>query len=76
MANLPDMVKPRENREATFKRSGFDSPGWLGTARVDRTVEEPREIRRVGSRPNAAREEITGCGPVGVGEAHTSDEVG
>jgi len=38
-----------------------DLPGWLGTARVDRSVEEPGRPCRAGAKAtNGRREDITG----------------
>jgi hypothetical protein len=53
-------------------------PGWLGTARVERSVEEPGRPCRVGAKAtNARREDITGDAALqGVGEARSSEEAG
>jgi hypothetical protein len=50
----------------------------LGTARVERSVEEPGRPGKVGARAtNARREDITGEAALsGVGEAHSSEEAG
>jgi hypothetical protein len=57
-----------------------DLPGWLGTARRERSVEEPGRPGRAGKGqpdPNGLREYITKGRPwLGVGEAHTSEEAG
>ena len=53
-------------------------PGWLGTARVERSVEEPGRPYRVGAKAtNGRREDITVAAALGgVGEAHSSEEAG
>jgi hypothetical protein len=64
-------MKPETSGEATGKHLlGF--PGWLGAARVDRSVEEPGRPCRVGAKATNARwEDITaGTALQGVGEAH------
>ena len=71
MASLPTRIKPDTGGEATGKHPpGF--PGWLGAARVERSVEEPGRPDREGARAtNARREYITGGAALkGVGEAH------
>ncbi len=40
MASPPTRMKPETSREATGKHL-LDLSGWLGVARVDRSVEEP-----------------------------------
>jgi hypothetical protein len=77
VASLPTRMKPDTGGEATGKHPpGF--PGWLGAARVERSVEEPGRPYREGARAtNARREYITGGAALkGVGEAHTSEEAG
>jgi hypothetical protein len=56
----------------------LDLPGWLGTARVERLVEEPgRPCREEAKAANARREDITGEAALeGIGEAHSSEEAG
>ncbi len=51
-------------------------PGWLGTARVERSVEEPgRPCRVAAEADNVRREDITVVTIwQGVGEAHSSEE--
>jgi hypothetical protein len=70
-------TKPDTVREATGEHL-TGSPGWLGTARVDRSAEEPGRPCKVGAKvTNARREDITGVAAgQGVGEAHTSEEAG
>ena len=46
MASLPTKMKPATSGEATGKHL-LDLPGWLGTARVDRSAEEPGRSGRV-----------------------------
>jgi hypothetical protein len=56
-----------------------DLPGWLGTARRNRSVEEPGRPGRAGKvvDPDGPREYITEGRPwPGVGEAHSSEEAG
>ena len=57
-----------------------DLPGWLGTARRNRSAEEPGRPGRGGEgqpTPNGPREYITKGRPwPGVGEARTSEEAG
>jgi hypothetical protein len=56
------MMKPDIGGEAMSKHSP-DLPGWLGTARRDRSVEEPGRPGRVGERklePTARGKLITG----------------
>ena len=76
MASPPAGMKPATGGEATGKHPlGF--PGWLGAARVDRSVEEPGRPFRVGAQAtNVRREDITGAAAwEGVGEAHSGEEV-
>jgi hypothetical protein len=47
VASLPKRMKPDIDEEAMSKHSP-DLPGWLGTARRDRTVEEPGRPGRAG----------------------------
>ena len=47
VASLPKMMKPVTGGEAMSKHSP-DLPGWLGTARRDRSVEEPGRPGRAG----------------------------
>ena len=61
VASLPKMMKPVTGGEAMSKHSP-DLPGWLGTARRDRSVEEPGRPGRAGKGqpdPNGPRESIT-----------------
>src|SRR6266853_3221 len=71
-------MKPATGGEATSKQpSGL--PGWLGTARRDRSVEDPGRPGRAGNAvgPNGPRKSITEGRPCpGVGEAHSSEEAG
>ena len=69
-------MKPETGREATGKHL-LDFPGWLGAARVNRSVEEPGRPYRVGAQAtNGRREDITDAAALwGVGEAHSSAEV-
>ena len=63
VASLPKMMKPVTGGEAMSKHSP-DLPGWLGTARVERSVEEPGRPCRVGANAtNAPREYITVARP-------------
>ena len=56
MASLPTRMKPDTGGEATGKHPpGF--PGWLGAARVERSVEEPGRPYREGARATNARRE-------------------
>ena len=79
VASLPKMMKPDIDGEAMSKHSS-DLPGWLGTARRNRSVEEPGRPGRVGQGqpdPHEPREHITEGRPwPGVGEAHSSEEAG
>jgi len=79
VASLPKMMKPAIGGEAMSKHP-LDLPGWLGTARRDRSVEEPGRPGRAGKgepAPDGPRENITeGRSWPGVGEAHTSEEAG
>src|ERR1039457_4716665 len=55
------MMKPDTGGEAMSKHP-LDLPGWLGTARRDRSVEEPGRPGRAGKGqpdPNGLREYIT-----------------
>jgi hypothetical protein len=73
----PTRMKPDTGGEATGKHlPGL--PGWLGAARVERSVEEPGRSFRVGAKAtNVRRKDITGAAALkGVGEAHTSEEAG
>ena len=76
MASPPTRMKPDTGGEATGKHP-LDFPGWLGAARVDRSVEEPGRPFRVGAQATNVRwEDITGAAALeGVGEAHSSKEV-
>src|SRR5216684_7136334 len=71
-------MKPATGGEATSKQpSGL--PGWLGTARRDRSVEDPGRPGRAGNAvgPNGPRKSITEGRPwPGVGEARSSEEAG
>jgi hypothetical protein len=61
VASLPKMMKPDIGGEAMSTHLP-DLPGWLGTARRDRSVEEPGRPGRAGEGqpdPNGAREYIT-----------------
>jgi hypothetical protein len=59
VAKPPHRTKPDTAREATGAHLA-DSPGWLGTARVDRSAEEPGRPCRVEAKAtNARREDIT-----------------
>jgi len=61
VASLPKMMKPDIGGEAMSKHSS-DLPGWLGTARRDRSVEEPGRPGRAGEGqpdPDGPREYIT-----------------
>ena len=66
VANLPKVLKPDIEGEATGESSPRTLPGWLGTARAERLVEEPGSpvrwvepkapwecITRVGARESA-----------------------
>ena len=77
MASPPTRMKPDTGGEATGKHPP-GLPGWLGAARVDRSVEEPGRPYRVEAQAtNARREDITGEAALwGVGEAHSSGEAG
>jgi len=79
VASLPEMMKPDTGGEATSKHSP-DLPGWVGTARRERSVEEPGRPGRAGkavSNPSGPREYITEGRPwPGVGEAGSSEEAG
>ena len=76
VASLPEMMKPAIGGEAMSKHLP-DLPGWLGTARRDRSVEEPGRPGRTGGSPNDPRESITeGRIWPGVGEARSSEETG
>lgn len=45
-------------------KHSLDLPGWLGTARVERSVEEPgRPCREEAQATNRRREDITGAWP-------------
>ncbi len=71
----PTWMKPdKTDREATGVCSDSDLPGWLGTARVKRSAEEPgRPCLVEAEATNAPREYITaGAARQGVGEAHIS----
>ncbi len=62
VASLPKMMKPVIGGEATSKLHLPNLPGWLGTARRDRSVEEPGRPGRVEKRElplNGPRESIT-----------------
>ena len=61
MASPPTRMKPdKTGGEATGTCSQPDLPGWLGTARVERSAEEPGRPCRVGAEAaNAPREYIT-----------------
>ena len=61
-------MKPETGREATGKHLlGF--PGWLGAARVNRSVEEPGKPCRVRAEAiNVRREDITAGRPCGESE--------
>ena len=53
MASPPTRMKPETGGEATGRHPlGF--PGWLGAARVDRSVEEPGKPSWVPERQPAA----------------------
>jgi hypothetical protein len=77
VASPPTRMKPDTGGEATGKHPP-GLPGWLGAARVDRSVEEPgRPCRVEAQATNARREDITDAAALwGVGEAHTSEEAG
>jgi hypothetical protein len=79
VASLPKMMKPDTGGEAMSKHSP-DLPGWLGTARRNRSVEDPGRPGRAGEGqpdPHGPREYITEGRPwPGVGEAHSSEEAG
>ena len=51
VVSLPKMVKPDTVREATSRCSGSGSPGWEGTAGVERSTEEPERPDRVRRAP-------------------------
>jgi len=75
VASLPKMMKPVIGGEAMSKHSP-DLPGWLGTARRNRSVEEPGRPGRVGKpkRPEGIHNQGIGLGRES-GEAHSSEEV-
>jgi hypothetical protein len=77
VASLPKMMKPDIGGKAMSKHPS-DLPGWLGTARVERSVEEPgRPCGVVAKAANARREDITvAAAQQGVGEAQSSEEAG
>ena len=82
MASPPTRMKPDTGGEATGKHSP-GLPGWLGAARVDRSVEDlfalarGRPCREEAQATNGRREDITDAAALkGVGEAHTSEEAG
>ena len=60
VASLPKMMKPDTGGEAMSKHLS-DLPGWLGTARRNRSVEEPGRPGRAGKAvdPDGPREYIT-----------------
>jgi hypothetical protein len=59
VASLPKRMKPDIDEEAMSKHSP-DLPGWLGTARRDRSVEEPgRPARGAAKAVTVAGEDIT-----------------
>jgi len=63
VASPPTGMKPATSGEATG-RHPLDLPGWLGTARGDRAVEEPGRPCQVEARAtNAPRENITAVRP-------------
>jgi hypothetical protein len=68
VASEPTRMKPDTGGEATGKHLP-GSPGWLGAARVERSVEEPGRPCRVGAKAtNERREDITGAAALkGVG---------
>ena len=77
MASPPTRMKPETGGEETGKHPS-DFPGWLGAARVDRSVEEPGRPGRVAAKVvHGPREDITEHSALsGVGEAHSSGEAG
>src|ERR1700683_4446261 len=78
VASLPKMMKPDTGGEAMSKHPS-DLPGWLVTARRNRSVEEPGRPGRAGKAvgPDGPREYITEGRPwPGVGEARSSEEAG
>jgi hypothetical protein len=76
VASPPTRMKPATGGEATGKHPlGF--PGWLGVARVDRSVEEPGRPVWEAESSQREGEDITRKRPgTGVGEAHSSEEAG
>src|SRR5215472_15005925 len=79
VASLPKMMKPVTGGEATSSTRRAFRGGW-GTARRERSVEEPGRPGRAGKGqldPNGPRESITkGRLWPGVGEARSSEEAG
>ena len=76
MASPLTRMKPETGREVTGKHLlGF--PGWLGAARVNRSVEEPgKPSGRLESNQRQGKD-ITRKRPwLGFGEAHSSEEAG
>ena len=61
MASPPTRMKPETSGEATGKHS-LGLPGWLGSARVNRSVEEPGRPGGMGERPNRVWESIAAHG--------------
>jgi len=65
VANPPDWDEARQDRwRSNRHKQPADLPGWLGTARVERSAEEPGRPWRVEAEAtNAAREYITAQRP-------------
>ena len=76
---LPTRMKPdKTGGEANRHKQPSDLPGWLGTARVERSAEEPgRPCRVEAEATNVPREYITvAAARQGVGEAQSSGDTG
>ena len=75
VAKLPEMLKPEAGGEGNEQQpSGL--PGWLGTARVERLIEEPGRPCHVGGTQRPVRRHQGWEARQGVGGADSSWEAG
>jgi hypothetical protein len=74
---VPFIRKPAIDREAMGKCTGRDSPGCLGTARDEGSVEEPGRLGSVGlvTQPCTGTNNRMGAESI-VGGVHSSEEAG